>query len=128
MLDGILPYANASVDTVVLPQVLEHVPDPQAMLDECARILKQGGHLVVSTRNMTSAYGTLWREAESTAQIPNQGPFIPLPATDVHAWLTDRFVIEEETGIGSDATGDAAILTGKERFTGRLFTARARRE
>lgn len=128
MVDGILPYANASVDTVVLPQVLEHVPDPQAMLDECARILKQGGHLVVSTRNMTSAYGTLWREAESTAQIPNQGPFIPLPATDVHAWLTDRFVIEEETGIGSGATGDAAILTGKERFTGRLFTARARRE
>ena len=128
MVGGILPYADASVDTVVLPQILEHVPDPQAMLDECARVLKRAGHLVVSTRNMASAYGTLWRDVESKAQIPNQGPFTPLPAADVQAWLADRFVIEEQIGIGQSATGDAAILTNEECFTGRLFAARARRE
>lgn len=128
MVDGVLPYGDASVDTVVLPQILEHVPNPQAMLDECARVLKQGGHLVISARNMASAYGTLWRDEESTAQIPNQGPFTPLPAADVQIWLADRFVIEEEIGIGQSATGDATILTGKERLTGRLFAARVRRE
>jgi hypothetical protein len=77
---------------------------------------------------MASAYGALWRDVESKAQIPNQGPFTPLPAADVQAWLADRFVIEEQIGIGQSATGDATILTNDECCTGRLFAARARRE
>jgi SAM-dependent methyltransferase len=125
---GALPYADGSVDTVVLPQVLEHVPAPQALVGEVARVLKPGGHVVLSARNMSSAYGKLWRDEESKAQVPNQGPFTPLAAVDVRGWLSNHFTIEEEIGIGLQATGEAALLSGDDLLTGRLYAARARRE
>ncbi len=128
MQGGTLPYEDGSVDTLVLPQVLEHTPTPQDLLDEVARVLKPGGHVVLSARNMSSAYGKLWREEESKAQVPNQGPFTPLAAADVRAWLSTHFVIEQETGIGREATGDAAQQGGDDLLTARLYVARARRE
>lgn len=124
---GRLPYEAGSVDTVVLPQVLEHMPQPELFLDEVQRVLKPGGAVVVSARNINSAYGRLWRDTESRAQIPNQGPFTPLDARQVSRWLQDRFEPEQEIGIGAEAAGDAATLTGDAAFSGRLYAARARR-
>ncbi|HTO91494.1 MAG TPA: class I SAM-dependent methyltransferase [Candidatus Sulfotelmatobacter sp.] len=49
-----LPFASDCFDLVVLWQVLEHVFAPQEkqrVLDECARVLKSGGHLLVETPN-----------------------------------------------------------------------------
>ena len=46
-----LPYANASMDVVLLPELLEHVADWQLCLREAMRILKPGGYLYVSTTN-----------------------------------------------------------------------------
>jgi nitroreductase len=127
MHDGLLPHADASVDLVVLPQVLEHMPDPAAFLDEVVRILAPNGCIVASARNMNSAYGALWRDTESKGQIPNQGPFTPLASTHVATWIADRFEIVEECGIGTEATGDAAVITGDARHQGRLYAVRARR-
>lgn len=45
---GALPFADASFDTVLLLDVLEHVPDDRAVLDEIARVLKPGGLLLLS--------------------------------------------------------------------------------
>jgi hypothetical protein len=77
---------------------------------------------------MASDYGRLWRESESRGQVPNQGPFTPLRATEVRRWLDARFRIEEEIGIGRAAVGDAAILRGPERLAGRLYAARCVRD
>lgn len=127
MQQGTLPQASGSVDLVVLPQVLEHMPNPEAFLDEVKRVLAPGGHVLASARNMSSAYGAEWRTVESKAQIPNQGPFTPLAAADLAAWMAARFEIEQELGIGAEATGDAARLTENERQTGRLYAVRGRR-
>ncbi len=122
-----LPYADASLDAVVLPQVLEHCPEPEALLDEAARVLRPGGVAVVSARNMNSAYGRLWRDSESRAQVPNQGPFTPLPAGTVRGWLAARFQVEDEIGVGREAVADADVLHGADALSGRLYAARCRR-
>jgi 2-polyprenyl-6-hydroxyphenyl methylase/3-demethylubiquinone-9 3-methyltransferase len=43
----------ASFDAVTCMELLEHVPDPAALLASCATLLKPGGSLFVSTLNRT---------------------------------------------------------------------------
>jgi SAM-dependent methyltransferase len=43
-----LPFAAAEFDTVLATEVLEHVPSPDAMLAEIARVLRPGGVLILS--------------------------------------------------------------------------------
>ena len=43
-----LPIASASIDLVFCTQVLEHVPHPRRLLEECRRVLKPAGWLVLS--------------------------------------------------------------------------------
>lgn len=41
----------ASYDVVTCMEMLEHVPDPRSVILSCARLVKPGGHLFVSTLN-----------------------------------------------------------------------------
>jgi SAM-dependent methyltransferase len=43
-----LPFADASFDTVLNVQVLEHCPEPQTLLHEMARVLRPDGRLILS--------------------------------------------------------------------------------
>ncbi|MFX9343908.1 methyltransferase domain-containing protein, partial [Acinetobacter baumannii] len=44
-----------SFDTVTCLEMLEHVPDPASVIRACARLLRPGGRLFVSTLNRTPA-------------------------------------------------------------------------
>ena len=46
-----LPYADASADAVLLPELLEHVAEWQSCLNEAVRVLRPGGLLYLSTTN-----------------------------------------------------------------------------
>jgi len=43
-----LPFDDASFDTVISTQVIEHVPEPHVMLREIARVLRPGGVVLVT--------------------------------------------------------------------------------
>lgn len=42
------PVADASVDTVIATETLEHVPDPEVFLSEARRALRPGGTLILT--------------------------------------------------------------------------------
>ncbi len=51
----IYPYPDASFDTVLCCELIEHLfTDPMHMMSEINRILKPGGHLVLTTPNLGS--------------------------------------------------------------------------
>jgi 2-polyprenyl-3-methyl-5-hydroxy-6-metoxy-1,4-benzoquinol methylase len=61
-------YPDSSFDAVVHRHVLEHVPDPVALLAECRRVLRPDGRLVLLTPNAKSLgharFGSDWRGLE----------------------------------------------------------------
>ncbi|MCD9031438.1 bifunctional 2-polyprenyl-6-hydroxyphenol methylase/3-demethylubiquinol 3-O-methyltransferase UbiG [Luteimonas sp. Y-2-2-4F] len=53
--EALAEAAPGAFDAVTCMEMLEHVPDPGAILAACARLLKPGGRLFVSTLNRTTA-------------------------------------------------------------------------
>ncbi len=52
-----LPLADQSFDCVLCTQVLEHVPEPLDLLCESWRVLRQGGHLVLTAPQYNGLHG-----------------------------------------------------------------------
>jgi glycosyltransferase involved in cell wall biosynthesis/predicted SAM-dependent methyltransferase len=52
------PYADEAFDTVVCGELIEHLcGDPMHLMSEVNRILKPGGHLLLTTPNIASLHG-----------------------------------------------------------------------
>jgi SAM-dependent methyltransferase len=47
-----LPFEDESVDLVYMAEVLEHLPRPDRGVEEIHRVLRPGGHLVLTTPNL----------------------------------------------------------------------------
>jgi SAM-dependent methyltransferase len=45
-----LPIADLPVDTIILSDVLEHLPEPEKTWTEMARVLKSSGHVIMNVR------------------------------------------------------------------------------
>jgi SAM-dependent methyltransferase len=53
--DGI-PLPDASVDVIHAAEVIEHLYDPDLLIEECARVLRPGGALILTTPNLHAWY------------------------------------------------------------------------
>jgi len=72
--EALAAEAPASFDAVTCMEMLEHVPDPAAILAACATLLRPGGRLVVSTLNRTpAAFALAIVGAEYVARILPRG-------------------------------------------------------
>ncbi len=54
--------ASESVDVIVMTEVIEHVPEPNRLLDSVATLIRPGGHLLLTTPNKSAyGYGAYWQ-------------------------------------------------------------------
>ena len=63
-------YPDDRYYAITLRHVLEHVPDPIKLLEECRRILKPGGRLAVLTPNLNSIGHRVLKNSWSGLDVP----------------------------------------------------------
>lgn len=86
-------YPDGHFDVVVLYHVIEHVPDPDALLLEVRRILKNGGVLLLGTPDFDGACAR--RFGERYRLLHDQTHISLFTADSVHRLLRDHgFVID----------------------------------
>jgi len=103
-------------DAVTCMEMLEHVPDPGAILAACATLLKPGGRLFVSTLNRTpAAFALAIVGAEYVARLLPKGThqyrdFIK--PSELGAWLRECGLrLEDVSGLVYEPWRDAARLS-----------------
>jgi ubiquinone/menaquinone biosynthesis C-methylase UbiE len=84
-----IPLENDSVDAIVSFETIEHLSDPRKFLEELFRVLKPGGHLVISTPN---------KKIYHADQPPNPFHVSELTYAEFHGLLSPLFVVKKTYG------------------------------
>jgi len=105
-------------DAITCMEMLEHVPDPAAVLAACASLLKPGGRLFVSTLNRTpAAFALAIVGAEYVAGVLPKGThqyrdFIK--PSELAAWLRAAgLVLEDVSGLMYEPWRNAARIIAR---------------
>jgi 2-polyprenyl-6-hydroxyphenyl methylase/3-demethylubiquinone-9 3-methyltransferase len=105
-------------DAVTCMEMLEHVPDPGAIVASCAALLKPGGRMFVSTLNRTpAAFALAIVGAEYIARLLPKGThqyrdFIK--PSELAAWLREaELELEDVSGLMYEPWRNAARLTAR---------------
>lgn len=105
-------------DAITCMEMLEHVPNPAAILAACARLLRPGGRLFVSTLNRTpAAFALAIVGAEYLARLLPKGThqyrdFIR--PSELGGWLREcGLQLEDVSGLMYEPWRDAARLSGR---------------
>lgn len=107
-----------SFDAITCMEMLEHVPDPAAIIAACATLLKPGGQLFLSTLNRTpAAFALAIVGAEYVARLLPKGThhyqdFIK--PSELAAWLRDaELQLEDVSGLAYEPWRNAARIIGR---------------
>jgi len=79
--EGAFPFASSSFATVVAAEVIEHVFDTQAFATECARVVRPGGWVAITTPNLVALSG---RAQLLLGRSPHNVEFDAGPGTSGH--------------------------------------------
>jgi SAM-dependent methyltransferase len=101
-----LPYPDASFDAAVCFEVIEHVDDPETILDELRRVLRPDGLLIVSSPN---------RDVYPPGNPHHRHEFTPDELAEA---LSARFeqvrLVRQHDWLGSGVVEDADFAAGGE--------------
>jgi 2-polyprenyl-6-hydroxyphenyl methylase/3-demethylubiquinone-9 3-methyltransferase len=107
-----------SFDAIACMEMLEHVPDPAAIIAACATLLKPGGRLFLSTLNRTpAAFALAIVGAEYVARLLPKGThhyqdFIK--PSELAAWLrAAELQLEDVSGLAYEPWRNAARIIGR---------------
>jgi 2-polyprenyl-6-hydroxyphenyl methylase / 3-demethylubiquinone-9 3-methyltransferase len=107
-----------SFDAITCMEMLEHVPDPSAIIAACATLLKPGGRLFLSTLNRTpAAFALAIVGAEYVARLLPKGThhyqdFIK--PSELAAWLRAASLqLEDVSGLAYEPWRNAARIIGR---------------
>jgi len=105
-------------DAITCMEMLEHVPDPSAIVQACATLLKPGGRLFLSTLNRTpAAFALAIVGAEYIARVLPKGThqyrdFIK--PSELGAWLrTAGLQLEDVSGLMYEPWRNSARVIGR---------------
>ena len=105
-------------DAITCMEMLEHVPDPAAIIQACATLLKPGGKLFLSTLNRTpAAFALAIVGAEYVARLLPKGThqyrdFIK--PSELAAWLRDAGLqLEDVSGLMYEPWRNAARVVSR---------------
>ena len=106
----------AAFDAITCMEMLEHVPDPAAIVSACATLLKPGGRLFLSTLNRTpAAFALAIVGAEYIARLLPQGThqyrdFIR--PSELGAWLRESGLqLEDVSGLAYEPWANRARVS-----------------
>ena len=116
--EALAAEALGSFDVVACMEMLEHVPDPAAIVEACAALLRPGGRLFLSTLNRTpAAFALAIVGAEYVARLLPKGThqyrdFIK--PSELGAWLRAAgLVLEDVRGLAYEPWRNAARLSSR---------------
>lgn len=81
-----LPFADASLDLVVLPHTLERARDPHAALREVERVLVPEGRVLITGFSPASLWALRQRAARAMRGQPGAGLFLPSAGEFIGYW------------------------------------------
>ena len=113
--EALAAEAPGSFDAITCMEMLEHVPEPASVIDACARLLKPGGRLFLSTLNRTpAAFAVAIVGAEYLARLLPKGThqyrdFIK--PSELAGWLrTAGLELEDVSGLMYEPWRNAARI------------------
>jgi len=105
----------AAFDAITCMEMLEHVPEPASVIEACAKLLKPGGRLFLSTLNRTpAAFAVAIVGAEYVARLLPKGThqyrdFIK--PSELAGWLREaRLELEDVSGLAYEPWRNAARI------------------
>ncbi|MFW6072401.1 MAG: bifunctional hydroxymethylpyrimidine kinase/phosphomethylpyrimidine kinase [Thermoplasmatota archaeon] len=115
-----LPIKDEEYETVLMSTVLSYVDDPQKTVDEAFRVLKSGGHVIISFLPKEGSYTMLYDLAIMRGRHdPEMSPEHPYPLKFIKGsrWLSTEKVTELMKNAGFKDLKYVQTLTKHPKYT-----------
>jgi SAM-dependent methyltransferase len=89
-------------DVICMFQVFDHIPDPRALLEECLRVLKPGGLMLVLNHNIEAVSARLLKERSPIIDIEHT--YLYSPATIARIFTAHGFQIRRVGSVTNNYT------------------------